>query len=91
VSRENHYEAHNLSQAIFGLESYVERLEKLLTSARSDASPPYVGVSGMGGVGKTFLLRKVYGSPKVHAHFQGETFIWLTVGQTLTYCLSIEA
>jgi disease resistance protein RPS2 len=82
VARENHYEAHNLSEAIFGLESYVERVEKLLTSAGSDASPLYVGVLGMGGVGKTFLLRKVHGSPKVQAHFQGATFIWLTVGQT---------
>jgi hypothetical protein len=81
VARENHYEAHNLSQAIFGLESYVERVEQLLTSAGSDASPPFVGVSGMGGVGKTFL-RKVYGSPKVQAHFQGAKFIWLIVGQT---------
>ncbi len=82
MARENHYEAHNLSEAIFGLESYVERVEKLLTSAGSDASPLYVGVLGMGGVGKTFLLRKVHGSPKVQAHFQGATFIWLTVGQT---------
>ncbi len=60
----------------------MERVEKLFTSAGSDASQPYVGVSDMGGVGKTFLLRKVYGSPKVHAHFQGAAFIWLTVGQT---------
>jgi hypothetical protein len=82
VARENHYEAHNLSQESFGLESYVERVEMLLTSAGSDASPPYVGVWGMGGVGKTLLLREVYCSRKVRAHFQGATFIWLTVGQT---------
>ncbi|CAK9238629.1 unnamed protein product [Sphagnum troendelagicum] len=36
----------------------------------------------MGGVGKTLLLREVYWSRKVRAHFQGATFIWLTVGQT---------
>jgi hypothetical protein len=24
----------------------------------------------------------VYGSPKVHGHFQGAKFIWCTVGQT---------
>ncbi|KAH9551398.1 hypothetical protein CY35_09G013600 [Sphagnum magellanicum] len=82
VARENRYEAHNLSQEIFGLESYVERVEKLLTSAGSDASPRYVGVWGMGGVGKTFLLRKVWESWKVQSHFRGATFIWLTVGQT---------
>jgi Leucine-rich repeat (LRR) protein len=82
VARENHYEALNSSQATFGLDSYMERVEKLLTSAGSDASPRYVGVWGMGGVGKTFLLRKVYWSLKVRAHFQGATFIWLTLGQT---------
>jgi Leucine-rich repeat (LRR) protein len=82
VARENHYEALNSSQATFGLDSYMERVEKLLTSAGSDASPCYFGVWGMGGVGKTFLLRKVWESLKVRAHFQGATFIWLTVGQT---------
>jgi Leucine-rich repeat (LRR) protein len=82
VARENHYEALHLSQAVFGLESYVERVEMLLTSAGSDASPRYFGVWGMGGVGKTLLLREVYWSRKVRAHFQGATFIWLTVGQT---------
>ncbi len=82
MARENHYEAHDLSQANFGLESYVERLEMLLTSAGSDASPRYVGVWGMGGVGKTLLLQKVYRRLKVRAHFQGAAFIWRTVGQT---------
>jgi hypothetical protein len=82
VAREKHYNDLHLSQASFGLDSYVERVEKLLTSAGSDASPRYVGVWGMGGVGKTFLLQKVRGRPVVQAHFQGATFIWLTVGQT---------
>ncbi|CAK9237692.1 unnamed protein product, partial [Sphagnum troendelagicum] len=82
VSRENNYEALYLSPATFGLKSYVERVEKLLTSAGSNASPCYVGVWGMGGVGKTLLLREVYWSRKVRSHFQGATFIWLTVGQT---------
>jgi hypothetical protein len=36
----------------------------------------------MGGVGKTLLLQRVYGSPKIHGHFQEAKFIWLTVGQT---------
>ncbi|CAM6012298.1 unnamed protein product [Sphagnum balticum] len=36
----------------------------------------------MGGVGKTLLLQRVYGSPKVHGHFQGAKFIWRTVGRT---------
>ncbi|CAM6000953.1 unnamed protein product, partial [Sphagnum balticum] len=73
---------HDLPQSMFGLESYVERLETLVTSEGSDAPPQYVGVWGMGGVGKTLLLQRVYASRKVHGHFQAAKFIWLTVGQT---------
>jgi hypothetical protein len=73
---------HDLSHATFGLESYVESVETLLTSEASDAAPRYVGVYGMGGVGETLLLQRVYESPKVDAHFQGAKFIRLTVGQT---------
>jgi hypothetical protein len=75
-------EVHDLPQSTFGLESYVERVETLVTSEGSDAAPRYVGVWGMGGVGKTLLLQRVDGSPKVKGHFQGAMFIWLTVGQT---------
>ncbi len=75
-------EVHDLPESMFGLEGYVERLETLVTSERSDAAPQYVGVWGMGGVGRTLLLQKVYGSAKVHGHFQGAIFIWRTVGQS---------
>jgi hypothetical protein len=74
-------EVHDLPRLMFGLESYVERVETLVTSEGSGADPQYVGVWGMGGVGKTLLLQRVYGSPKVHGHFQGAKFVWLTVGQ----------
>jgi hypothetical protein len=67
---------------MFGLESYVGRVETLVTSKGSDADPHYVGVWSMGGVGKTLLLQRLYGSPKVYGHFQGAKFIWRTVGQT---------
>ncbi len=75
-------EVHDLPQSTFGLESNVERVETLLTSEGKNAAPRYVGVCGMGGVGKTLLLQRVYGSPKVHCHFQEAKFIWCTVGQT---------
>jgi len=75
-------EVHDLPQPMFGLEEYVERLETLVTSKGSDAAPCYVGLWGMGGVGKTLLLQRLDGSPKVKGHFQGAMFIWLTVGQT---------
>ncbi|KAH9569575.1 hypothetical protein CY35_03G140600 [Sphagnum magellanicum] len=75
-------EVHDLPQSTFGLESYVERVETLVTSEGRNAAPRYVGVCGMGGVGKTLLLQRLYGSPKIHGHFQEAKFIWLTVGQT---------
>jgi Leucine-rich repeat (LRR) protein len=76
------HEVHDFPQSIFGLESYLKRIETLVTSEGSDAAPRYVGVWGMGGVGKTLLLQTSYGSPKVHGHFQGAKFICRTVGQT---------
>jgi len=54
----------------------------LVTSEGSAAAPRYVGVCGMGGVGKTLLLKRVHGSPNVYGHFEGAKFIWLTVGLT---------
>jgi disease resistance protein RPM1 len=60
----------------------VERVETLVTSEGRHAASQYVGVCGMGGVGKTLLLQTLYGSPKVTGHFQGAMFIWLTVRQT---------
>ncbi len=67
---------------MFGLESYVETVESLVTSEQNNADPQYVGVRGMGGVGKTLLLQRVYASAKVHDHFREAKFIWCTVGQT---------
>jgi Leucine-rich repeat (LRR) protein len=67
---------------MFGLESYVEMVETLVTSKDSGAAPLHVGVWGMGGVGKTHLLQRLYGSTKAHGHFKEAKFIWCTVGQT---------
>jgi len=75
-------EVHDWPQLTFGLGSYVERIETLVTSEGRNAAPRYVGVWGMGGVGKTLLLQTLYGSTKLQGHFQGGMFIWLTVGQT---------
>jgi hypothetical protein len=75
-------EVHDLLQSMFGLESYVERVETLVTTEGTDVATQYVGVQGMVGVGKTLFLQRVYGSPKVNGHFKGAKFIWCTVGQT---------
>jgi len=74
-------EVHDLPQSMFGLESYVGTVETSVTSGGSESDPHYVGVFGMGGVGKTLLLKRVCGSPRVKVHFQEAMFIWLTVGQ----------
>ncbi|KAH8948871.1 hypothetical protein BDL97_10G000200 [Sphagnum fallax] len=71
-----------MPQTMFGLESYVKRVEALVITKESDAAPQHVGVWGMGGVGKTLLLQRVNESPNVKGYFQGAKFIWLTVGQT---------
>jgi predicted ATPase len=73
-------EVHDLPQSMLGLESYVKRVETLVTSEGSDAAPQYVGVWGMPGVGKTLVLETLYGSAKIYGHFQGAKFIWGTVG-----------
>jgi Leucine-rich repeat (LRR) protein len=73
---------HDLPQSTFGQDNYVKTLETLVTSEGRNAAPRYVGVWGMGGVGKTLLLQRVDGSPTVRGHFQGAMFIWLFVGQT---------
>ncbi len=75
-------EVHDLPQSTFGLESYVERVETLVTSEGRNIAPRYVGIWGMGGVGKTLLLQTLYGRPKIKGHFQEGMCIWLTVGQT---------
>jgi len=58
----------------------VGRVEKL--TSKGSASLLSVGVWGMGEVGKTLFLQIIYGMPKVQCHFQGSTFIWLTMGQS---------
>ncbi|CAN5957231.1 unnamed protein product [Sphagnum jensenii] len=75
-------EVHDLPHPTFGLEGYLERVEAFVTSEGRNSAPHYVGIWGMGGVGKTLLLQTLYGRPKVKGHFQGGLFIWLTVGQT---------
>ncbi len=58
----------------------MERVEKL--TSKGSVSPLYVGLWGMGGVGKTLFLQIVYGMSSVQHHFRGSTFIWLTMAQS---------
>jgi hypothetical protein len=71
----------DLRQSTFGLEKYVKSVETLMTSAESDTAPKYVGVWGMGGIGKTSLLHTLFARAQLHDH-SGVKFIWLTVGLT---------
>ncbi|CAM6037851.1 unnamed protein product [Sphagnum compactum] len=75
-------EVRDLRQSTFGLEEYVKKVEPLLTVAACDLAPQYVGVWGMGGVGKSTLLKTLYARAKVQDHFRGVLFIWRTVGQS---------
>jgi hypothetical protein len=49
---------------MFGLESYVEGLRTLVTLERSDATPQYVGVWGMGGVEELSFFEQCMRAPR---------------------------
>ena len=67
---------------IVGQRNALEWLETLLTNA--EANPPFsrIGVAGLGGSGKTLLLKALFNSQKVRNLFTDGLFIWLTVSQT---------
>ncbi|KAH8949250.1 hypothetical protein BDL97_10G022300 [Sphagnum fallax] len=69
-------------QPVFGLDNFAMRLQQSITSSSVDAEPRCVGVSGMGGAGKTLLAQIAYNSKEVREHFKGGKLIWLTVSQT---------
>jgi len=69
-------------QPVFGLDNFTIRLQQSITSSSIDAEPRCVGVSGMGGAGKTLLAQIAYNSTEVREHFKGGELIWLTVSQT---------
>ncbi len=72
-------EHHDMPQSIVGLDDMSKQLQQLLLSNESGSHPRYVGICGMGGVGKTLLAKKAY--MEIRQHFQGSSFIWLTVGK----------
>jgi disease resistance protein RPS2 len=74
-------EHHDIPQSIVGLDNMSKQLQQLLLSKGSDSHPHYVGVWGMGGVGKTLLAKKAYNNMEIQQHFQGSSFIWLTMGK----------
>jgi hypothetical protein len=75
-------EVHDLPQ-MFGLESYVKRVETLVTLEGSDAAPQYAGVWGMGGVGKTLLLHCM-GAKRYKAIFKEQSSFGSLWGKLLT-------
>ncbi len=69
-------------QHVFGVDKFTMRLQRSVTSTSIDAESRCVGVSGMGGAGKTLLAQIAYNSREVREHFKGGKLIWLTVSQT---------
>jgi Leucine-rich repeat (LRR) protein len=67
---------------IVGQHSALERLEKLVTDAEAHSSVSRIGVVGMGGSGKTLLLKTLFNSQKVRDLFSDGFLLWLTVSQS---------
>ncbi|RWR73946.1 Disease resistance protein [Cinnamomum micranthum f. kanehirae] len=65
-------------EEIVGIDEYKDFLIGTLTDERPKRA--VVAVVGMGGLGKTTLVTKVYDSPKVKDHF--ECHAWITVSQS---------
>lgn len=71
-------EHHDIPQSIIGLDV----VSKELQQREVTPSPHYVGIWGMGRVGKTLLAQKTYNSMEIQWHFQSSSFIWFMVGKT---------
>ncbi|RWR73939.1 disease resistance protein RPM1-like protein [Cinnamomum micranthum f. kanehirae] len=65
-------------EEIVGIDEYKDFLIGELTDERPKRA--VVAVVGMGGLGKTTLVTKVYDSPQVKNHF--ECYAWITVSQS---------
>ncbi|CAM8983481.1 unnamed protein product [Rhodiola kirilowii] len=64
---------------LVGMQKHERNLiDKLVTG--NNASMSVVSVLGMGGVGKTSLVKKVYDNADLRSHFQGQ--VWITVSRT---------
>lgn len=64
---------------LVGIEEPRQKLIKLLVNS-DDAELRIIPVVGMGGLGKTTLVKNVYDDNKVKVHFQSHA--WITVSQT---------
>ncbi|XP_043687801.1 disease resistance protein RPM1-like [Telopea speciosissima] len=65
---------------IVGIDKPRDHLIQLLVQEEYSRSCTVISVAGMGGLGKTTLVKKVYDVPKVQEHF--ECHAWITVSQS---------
>lgn len=71
---------------IVGQDEVFETLKRLLTDDNEIAASATsrIGVVGMGGSGKTLLLKRALNDKQVQQHFEKDLILWLTVSQNLS-------
>ncbi|KAL3828271.1 hypothetical protein ACJIZ3_017073 [Penstemon smallii] len=73
------YSHQEVEEDFVGLDDDVKELVANLVKEDGDKSYQVVSITGMGGIGKTTIAKKIYHYPDVRNHFQG--FAWVCVSQ----------
>ncbi|PIN23003.1 Apoptotic ATPase [Handroanthus impetiginosus] len=71
--------SHHVKEDIVGLDEDVEKLVARLVREDADKNYPVVSITGMGGIGKTTMAKRIYHHADVRSHF--EAFAWVCVSQ----------
>lgn len=71
---------------IVGQDELFLKLKSLVMDDKeiTSSSPSRVGVFGMGGAGKTLLLKRIHNDNEVQQHYEKDLILWLTVTHNLS-------